>query len=166
MFILIIKFLPMLKKQNKLIIFFYLFFITILKLNAQTDSLDFYLIKNKPLISSTEFLYYKTEGNDQKVMQVSKHSTLQKINPIAYLFKGAMLLYQNVISQQLSKICPYEITCSNYSKQAIKKYGIAKGIFLGADRLMRCNRISILDVNLSNINEHSGKIIDNTLNLF
>jgi putative component of membrane protein insertase Oxa1/YidC/SpoIIIJ protein YidD len=71
-----------------------------------------------------------------------------------------MLLYQNVVSAQLSKECPYEITCSNFSKQSIKKFGIVKGLFLSADRLTRCNRIAILDVNFLNIDPLTGGIKD------
>ncbi len=35
--------------------------------------------------------------------------------------------------------CRYSPTCSNYTKEAIVKYGILKGVFLGAGRILRCN---------------------------
>lgn len=38
--------------------------------------------------------------------------------------------------------CKYSPTCSEYTKQAIKKYGSIKGIYLGTKRLLRCNPIS------------------------
>ena len=38
--------------------------------------------------------------------------------------------------------CKYYPTCSEYTKQAIEKYGLLKGIFLGAWRLIRCNPFS------------------------
>ena len=38
--------------------------------------------------------------------------------------------------------CKYYPTCSEYTKQAIEKYGILKGSFLGAKRILRCNPFS------------------------
>ena len=38
--------------------------------------------------------------------------------------------------------CKYYPTCSEYTKQAIKKYGVLKGIRLGAIRILKCNPFS------------------------
>ena len=38
--------------------------------------------------------------------------------------------------------CKYYPTCSEYMKQAIIKYGLVKGTFLGLKRVMRCNPFS------------------------
>ena len=38
--------------------------------------------------------------------------------------------------------CKYKPTCSEYTKQAILKYGAIKGSFLGFKRLLRCNPFS------------------------
>ena len=38
--------------------------------------------------------------------------------------------------------CKYEPTCSEYTKQAILKYGAIKGSFLGIKRILRCNPFS------------------------
>lgn len=127
---------------------------------AQDFESDLKLISTKPLLNSKNISYYKREGNNQAVMQTHKHSLVAKFNPITLALQSSMYLYQNVISPQLSKTCAYQITCSNFSKQAIKKFGIVKGVFLTADRLMRCNRISILDINPINIDESTGTIID------
>ncbi len=35
--------------------------------------------------------------------------------------------------------CIYQPTCSEYTYQAIEKYGIIKGTFLGAKRIGRCH---------------------------
>ena len=38
--------------------------------------------------------------------------------------------------------CKYYPTCSEYTKQAIQKYGLLKGIFLGFIRILKCNPFS------------------------
>ena len=38
--------------------------------------------------------------------------------------------------------CKYEPTCSEYTKQAIEKYGVVKGIWIGIKRIIRCNPFS------------------------
>lgn len=38
--------------------------------------------------------------------------------------------------------CKYYPTCSEYTKQAIYKYGVFKGSFLGICRILRCNIFS------------------------
>ncbi len=38
--------------------------------------------------------------------------------------------------------CRFYPTCSDYTKQAIEKYGVIKGGFLGVYRIIRCNPFS------------------------
>lgn len=38
--------------------------------------------------------------------------------------------------------CKFYPTCSEYTKQAIKKYGSFKGLYLGIKRILRCNPFS------------------------
>ena len=38
--------------------------------------------------------------------------------------------------------CKFYPTCSEYSIQAIEKYGVLKGIFLTIKRILRCNPFS------------------------
>ena len=38
--------------------------------------------------------------------------------------------------------CKYYPTCSEYTKQAIEKYGFFKGSFLGIIRILKCNPFS------------------------
>lgn len=50
--------------------------------------------------------------------------------------------YQKHISSHLPKNCKYYPTCSEYTKQAIVKYGVFRGIFKGFKRILRCNPFS------------------------
>ena len=47
--------------------------------------------------------------------------------------------YQGLISPLIPKSCRFVPTCSNYSRQAVVKYGVAKGTILTAWRVLRCN---------------------------
>jgi uncharacterized protein len=47
--------------------------------------------------------------------------------------------YQRVISPVLPRRCKYEPTCSHYAAQAVKEYGILRGLMLAGWRLLRCN---------------------------
>jgi uncharacterized protein len=50
-----------------------------------------------------------------------------------------ILMYQKFISPLLRPSCRFHPTCSEYSIQAIAKYGAARGIFLSLKRILRCN---------------------------
>ena len=48
-------------------------------------------------------------------------------------------LYQRLISPALPQRCKYHPSCSAYALQAIKSYGILRGVVLAAWRVLRCN---------------------------
>ena len=48
-------------------------------------------------------------------------------------------LYQRLISPALPRRCKYEPTCSAYAVQAVREYGILRGLVLAGWRLLRCN---------------------------
>lgn len=47
--------------------------------------------------------------------------------------------YQRFISPGIPRRCKYHPTCSAYAAQAIREYGILRGLVLAGWRLMRCN---------------------------
>lgn len=47
--------------------------------------------------------------------------------------------YQRYISPLLPDACIYIPTCSQYAVEAIEKYGVVKGCWLGVRRLLRCH---------------------------
>ena len=51
---------------------------------------------------------------------------------------GAIRLYQMVASPYLPAVCRHTPTCSQYAHEAISRYGLARGVWLGARRLGRC----------------------------
>ena len=51
----------------------------------------------------------------------------------------AIRVYQLLLSPLLGRQCRFYPTCSSYTSEAIEKYGLAKGIFLGGKRLLKCH---------------------------
>ena len=48
-------------------------------------------------------------------------------------------LYKYLISPLLGNNCRYLPTCSEYTKESIKKYGVIKGFWLGLKRIVKCH---------------------------
>jgi uncharacterized protein len=47
--------------------------------------------------------------------------------------------YQRAISPALPRRCKYHPSCSAYAVEALRRYGILRGVVLAAWRLLRCN---------------------------
>lgn len=50
--------------------------------------------------------------------------------------------YQNNISRSFGHRCIFYPSCSEYTLQAVDKYGIIKGNILGIRRILKCNPFS------------------------
>mgnify|MGYP006109678033 FL=1 len=61
-------------------------------------------------------------------------------NVLIKLIKG----YKFIISPLLSQSCRYLPTCSEYSIEALKTFGLAKGIFMSLKRILSCHPIKFL----------------------
>jgi uncharacterized protein len=58
---------------------------------------------------------------------------------MARLFLALIGFYQRAISPLLPPACRYQPSCSAYAKEAIARYGAAKGGYLAARRILRCH---------------------------
>ncbi len=47
--------------------------------------------------------------------------------------------YKRFLSPMLPSACIYEPTCSVYTYQAIERYGVIRGSWLGMKRISRCH---------------------------
>ena len=52
---------------------------------------------------------------------------------------GAIRIYQKLVSPRLGANCRYQPTCSSYAAEAILRFGVWRGSWLGLRRIGRCH---------------------------
>ena len=61
----------------------------------------------------------------------------------ARLAIGGIDAYRSTLSRALERTglihCRFEPTCSAYGREAIRRYGLPRGAYLAASRIVRCN---------------------------
>ena len=60
-------------------------------------------------------------------------------NAIISFFCAPIRFYQKYISPALPRSCRFTPSCSQYTLEAIREWGVIVGIALGAWRILRCN---------------------------
>jgi hypothetical protein len=48
-------------------------------------------------------------------------------------------MYQRIVSPLLPSACRFYPTCSQYMRDAVERYGVARGVWMGVRRLARCH---------------------------
>lgn len=72
------------------------------------------------------------------------------MNPIKESLKLSIRIYQKLFSFDHSfwaqpekiRVCIYQPSCSEYTYQAIDRFGVLKGSFMGVRRVLSCNPMS------------------------
>ena len=70
---------------------------------------------------------------------------MKKVNITAWphlVVLGLLGVYRAFISPFLPPACRFEPTCSRYMIEAVSKYGVRRGVFMGVRRLLRCHPFS------------------------
>jgi uncharacterized protein len=62
--------------------------------------------------------------------------------PLKLIAIGLIRFYQDFISPMLGPKCRFMPTCSEYSLQALRKYGFLKGSVLTLKRVLKCHPFS------------------------
>ncbi|MGH8742826.1 MAG: membrane protein insertion efficiency factor YidD [Burkholderiales bacterium] len=52
---------------------------------------------------------------------------------------AAITIFQYLLSPFLGRLCRFAPSCSEYANEAIIRYGVLKGTWLGMRRILRCH---------------------------
>lgn len=63
---------------------------------------------------------------------------IEAIRPRSILVR-LIRVYQKLVSPGLGANCRYSPTCSSYAVEAITRFGVVKGVWLGMKRVARCH---------------------------
>lgn len=89
-------------------------------------------------MKSGDFVVY-TLLKSKYVCYTIKEVRVKEIPEMKKILLAVVKAYQKIISPLFPPSCRYYPTCSHYTVQALEKHGAAKGLFMGASRIMRCN---------------------------
>jgi putative membrane protein insertion efficiency factor len=56
-----------------------------------------------------------------------------------FVLVSLLKLYKAAISPLLPPSCRFVPTCSEYAREAIERYGAARGLWMGTMRILRCH---------------------------
>ncbi len=77
--------------------------------------------------------------DNKSSVPVNKSSFVKIMIILAFPFVLLIRFYQMFISPILPPSCRYTPTCSAYTLEALKKYGLLKGGYLGLKRILSCH---------------------------
>ncbi|MEI6574689.1 MAG: membrane protein insertion efficiency factor YidD [Bacteroidota bacterium] len=115
-------------------------------------------LSDKDLLLGKDFTKAEFQQRNPSFLLTKNSNVFVRYNPVSLALGSVMYIYQNVFSTQISAGCMYSPSCSGFSKQLISEYGIIKGVFLSADRITRCNRISGIDLHPLDMDDHDHKV--------
>jgi putative membrane protein insertion efficiency factor len=61
---------------------------------------------------------------------------------VRVLLLGFIRFYQRFVSPLYPAVCRFEPTCSHYSYEAVRRYGIIRGGWLSVKRIARCHPLN------------------------
>lgn len=77
-------------------------------------------------------------GFNPSVTPMTRDTTLRAVGPGAVMVRPLFILYQRGIAASKGQTCPMSPSCSEYSRLAVRRNGLLKGILMSSDRIHRC----------------------------
>tara|TARA_Y100000588_G_C13502820_1_gene605968 strand:- start:230 stop:526 length:297 start_codon:yes stop_codon:yes gene_type:complete len=82
------------------------------------------------------------QGDHEDVEEAPQEGALQARPHPGIFARGGIAMvrwYQRNLSPLKPPVCRFHPSCSQYTLEAIERYGLIRGSFMGAARIMRCN---------------------------
>jgi hypothetical protein len=77
--------------------------------------------------------------NREQTFYIGETHATTRHGVVSKLFMSAIRLYQVTLSRAFPPSCRFYPSCSEYTRQAIAKYGAMKGSWMGVKRILRCH---------------------------
>jgi putative membrane protein insertion efficiency factor len=61
------------------------------------------------------------------------------VSPLQWIVIGPLRFYKRFVSPALPSACRFHPTCSEYMREAVERYGAARGVWMGLRRVARCH---------------------------
>lgn len=77
-----------------------------------------------------------------KIFEQIKTTTVRFLNTLCAVPKTLIIWLINIyrfFSKYTPSVCRFQPTCSKYTIEAVEKYGIIKGLYLGFKRILKCH---------------------------
>lgn len=113
-----------------------------------------------PLLHGTEDLLAYILENNPPGGPAQKSLTLfspRDVSEMKIAALGLVRFYQLIITSQDRASCNFTFSCSNFSRAAIRNYGIIHGLLMTSDRLQRCNSMGRKDYP---VDAQTGRAVD------
>jgi putative component of membrane protein insertase Oxa1/YidC/SpoIIIJ protein YidD len=112
-----------------------------------------FMVPDSVLINGADQTDHQYEKRHITFLASNSNSAIVKYNPFTLAFGSLLYFYQGVLSPQISAECRFRMSCSVFSKEAIREFGLIKGIALTSDRIMKCNRLAMADARPGDFDE-------------
>ena len=140
----------------------FIFFANLISFGISLNSVNLYSQINLEESILKHQVYYKDSNMVNERVVTFGFAQNRWYNPVESFLSISIFIYQKYISQQISATCAYIPSCSTYSKNLINDFGLIKGVLFASDRLTRCNRIALADLNKWRVNKYDMKIHEST----
>ncbi len=90
------------------------------------------LVVSRPVLSEEPWSISREHPITTEVEPPRHEHRSESNNPLIHF-------YQKYVSPLSGSTCHYTPTCSRYTGEAIRKFGLLKGMLMGTDRLIRCH---------------------------
>lgn len=95
-------------------------------------------------VQNQDILCLKQAFSAKPKVRLSEQFSLSRENPneLQAVLSGLFLVYKSFFSSQDNQRCSFHPSCSEFGLEAVKKFGVIRGILCTCDRLTRCNGFS------------------------